>query len=365
MERPEKAVSIEASCCQPEPTDGAAVTAKSYIIGYVPTKVGKIPRVGTEMSRADKWGAIRARWTINRMRYTVEPGLYAVGSPDGDSIVLVSSNYKLSFDLLRRELDGIDAWIVVLNTKGINVWCAAGKGTFGTEEIVKRIRLTGLEKVVAHRRLILPQLGAPGVAAHEVKKLSGFDVTYGPIRSKDIPAFLHAGMVATPRMRQVGFSFSDRLTLVPAELTGWFGYLGVVVAAFLALGGLSSNGYSGSVAMASIVPSLLGLLLAYVAGTVASPLLLPWLPGRAFSLKGVWPGIGLALLALLLVSADRGLLEVSAWMLIVPAISSFLAMNFTGSSTYTSLSGVKKEMKIAVPSQITAFVIGTVLWVWA
>jgi acetyl-CoA decarbonylase/synthase complex subunit gamma len=195
--------------------------------------------------------------------------------------------------------------------------------------------------------------------------MSGFEVVYGPVRSQDIPAFIKAGMVATPEMRQVRFSFSDRLVLVPAELTSWLRYLGVVVAAFLVLGGLSGNGYSGSVAAASIVPSLFGVVLAYVAGTVASPLLLPWLPGRAFSLKGVWPGIGLAILALLLVSRDRGLLEVSAWMLIAPAISSFLTMNFTGSSTYTSLSGVKKEMKIAVPSQITAFVIGTVMWLWA
>ena len=38
------------------------------------------------------------------------------------------------------------------------------------------------------------------------------------------------------------------------------------------------------------------------------------------------------------------MIEALAWMLIIPAISSYLAMNFTGASTYTSLSGVKKDI---------------------
>ena len=85
-----------------------------------------------------------------------------MGSPSPDSPVLVSANYKLSFDVLRRSLAGIDAWILVLDTKGINVWCAAGKGTFGTEELLRRIAAVRLGEVVSHRRLVLPQLGAPG-----------------------------------------------------------------------------------------------------------------------------------------------------------------------------------------------------------
>jgi acetyl-CoA decarbonylase/synthase complex subunit gamma len=85
------------------------------------------------------------------MDYSIEPGLYALGAPDRESPVLVSANYKMSFDELRSALPGRDLWILVLDTKGINVWCAAGKGTFGTEELVKRIASSGLSQVVAHR----------------------------------------------------------------------------------------------------------------------------------------------------------------------------------------------------------------------
>ena len=122
----------------------------------------EIPKVPTKLCRADRLGAFKARWGVGRMKYTIEPGLYAVGNPNPDSIVLVTANYKLSFDTLRKELGSLNAWIMVLDTKGINVWCSAGKGTFGTDEIVRRVQETRLGEVVAHRKLIVPQLGAPG-----------------------------------------------------------------------------------------------------------------------------------------------------------------------------------------------------------
>ena len=130
-----------------------------------------MPQVSSSLVWADRWGTIKARWGINRMHYTIEPGLYALGKPNGQSPVFVTANYKMSFDRLREALPGRDAWILVLDTKGINVWCAAGKGTFGTTELVSRIESSGLKQVVSHRELILPQLSGPGVAAHEVKKI--------------------------------------------------------------------------------------------------------------------------------------------------------------------------------------------------
>ena len=171
-------------CCQsgenlinpmPEQKSG---DKKLWIKGQIETPVGKVSVVHTELSSADKFGTWKARWGIGRMKYRIEPGLYAVGNPSDNSPVFVSANYKMSFDSLRKSLSGIDGWIMVIDTKGINVWCAAGKGTFGTDEIASRIAICGLDKVVSHRRIILPQLGAPGVSAHKVKEKSGFTVTY-------------------------------------------------------------------------------------------------------------------------------------------------------------------------------------------
>lgn len=299
------------------------------------------------------------------MKYVVEPGLYAVGNPDSNSVVLVSANYKMSFDRLRSELTGFSAWILVVDTDGINVWCAAGKGTFGTEEVVRRIEIVKLSEIVDHRRLVLPQLAAPGVSAHEVKKLSGFSVTYGPVRAEDLPAFLAAGMKATEEMRRVRFPLIARAVLIPVELVMGTKYIMLFAVCFLLLAGLSRRGYSAPLVLTEGLPSAILILAAYLAAIIGGPVLLPWLPGRAFSVKGLWIGLASAAAATpyLLNSAfsdDR--LTIAGWLLIVPTICSFFVMNFTGASTYTSLSGVKREMRIAVPLQLLCAAAGVGLW---
>lgn len=298
------------------------------------------------------------------MKYIVEPGIYALGNPDSEAVVLVSSNYKLSFDALRKELKGLDAWVLVLDTKGINVWCAAGKGTFGTDEIVNRIDLVELDKIVNHRKIIVPQLGAPGVSAHEVKKRCGFSVIYGPVRACNIIDFIKAGMKATQQMRQVFFSLYDRLVLTPVEFVMGGKYMIFIMAVLFILSGISAQGYSSDLALSRGFHSVVNLFTAYFSGAIIVPLLLPWLPGRSFSFKGFSVGL-FVVIVLFSLKLTGSKVETIAWFFLIPVVSSFLAMNFTGASTYTSLSGVKKEMRVAVPLQIIAAVLGIGMWLTA
>jgi acetyl-CoA decarbonylase/synthase complex subunit gamma len=300
------------------------------------------------------------------MHYTVEPGLYALGRPDEKTPVLVTANYKMSFDRLREALSDHDAWILVLDTEGINVWCSAGKGTFGTEELVRRIDASKLAQVVSHRELILPQLAGPGVAAHQVKKLSGFRVIYGPIRAKDLPAFMDNGLKATPEMRRVTFTTWERVVLIPVELVSALKWVFIISFVFFLLGGLGGQGGFWANALDYGLFSVLALLGALTAGAILTPLLLPWLPGRAFSLKGLSMGLIMAVILTVFRVGDLGTwtgrLEILAWFFLVPALAAYLGMNFTGASTYTSLSGVKKELKWAVPLEIAAGGVGLCLW---
>lgn len=336
-----------------------------FQMGVVSTPAGPVSQVSTELTRADRLGALRARIGIGRMRYRVSPGLYAVGNPSGDSPVFVSANYKMSFDRLRSNLKGIDGWILVLDTHGINVWCAAGKGTFGTDELASRVESTNLEKIVSHRQLVVPQLGAVGVSAHEVLKKCGFRVTYGPIRAPDIKGFIESGMQAAPEMRGVEFSFKERFALIPMEVLGWAKLALIIALIFLILGGLSEGGFSLAGILNEGISGAAIFLGAYVLGSVTAPVLLPWLPGRAFALKGLWVGLvaaaAIAISHFLNPGAIDGL-QTLAWLFIIPTVTSFTAMNFTGSSTYTSISGVRKEMKFAVPLQIICLLFGFVLW---
>jgi hypothetical protein len=347
---------------QPPGAEGAPPGA--YVQETIATPGGEARVVGTDLVWADHLGGWKVRWGLGRGGYAVAPGLHAVGAPTADSVVLVSANYKLSFDALRKELAGRDAWILVLDTKGINVWCAAGKGTFGTDELVTRVEATALGEVVSRRRLVLPQLGAPGVSAHEVKRRCGFRVVYGPVLARDLPAFLDAGMKATPAQRTVRFPLLERVRLIPVELVmtpRWALYLGVVL---LLASGIGVDGYALDRVVADGLPSLGFILLTTALAGALAPALLPWLPGRAFALKGVWIGAPAAAGAASWVAASPGShwTSVAAWALMLPALASFVAMNFTGASTYTSLSGVMKEMRVAVPLQALATFVGVTLW---
>ncbi|RPI27910.1 MAG: carbon monoxide dehydrogenase [Acidobacteria bacterium] len=306
----------------------------------------------SRLTRRDRWDHFLVRVGHRRGEHRVAPGLYGLGRPSPDSAVFVTGNYTLSFDALRSALAGTDAYILVLDTKGVNVWCAAGKGTFGTDELVGRIRLAGLSAVVKHRTLILPQLGAPGVAAHEVKKRTGFRVVYGPVRASDLPDYLRA-RDATPEMRRVRFTLGDRLVLLPVEVRNRL--LPMLIAALVLyfLGGLTA-----ALAGAACI----------LAGALAFPILLPWLPTPNFSTKGFFLGGVVALPFALWAAAGHP--DWSWWvraghavefLLAMPAVTAFVALNFTGATTFTSRTGVKREMSAYIRPMAVTFVTGAAL----
>lgn len=341
------------SCCG----NGAQILSipnAPYIAGLNITAVGVVPRVSTDLAMRDMIGAWQVRWGIGRMNYKVEPGLYSTGKPDENSPVLVTANYKLTFDSLRKELAGLNVWILVLDTKGVNVWCAAGKGTFGTDELVHRIEAVRLGEIVKHRTVILPQLGATGVAAHEIAKRSGFHVLYGPVRASDVKSFLDAGMKATPEMRTVRFTLADRLVLTPVDLVQWFKPLTLFFGVLFILNALGFGQFG--------ITEFAGFLGAVVAGCVLTPILLPWIPGRAFSFKGALLGLLWACAVIVLSGglSHFGYLKTISYLFLLPSVSAYTAMNFTGSSTYTSPTGVNKEMRISIPVMLGSSLLGVI-----
>ena len=358
---------VEKGCCAPRKLTGtlgakaeneARLSLKEkWVVGSTGIGDDRVPLVSTTLRGADVLGTWKSRWAMGRDDYSVHPGLYGVGSPGEQSPVLVTANYKMTLDSLRRELTGLDAWILVLDTHGINVWCAAGKGTFGTKELVRRIRAVELGRRVSHRSLILPQLGAVGVQAHEVKKETGFKVTYGPVRAADLPAFLAAGQVATPAMRKVRFNTLDRLALAPAELVFTFKPIAIALGVLFLLNVLGIGSYGAT--------DLYALAGAVLVGCVLTPVLLPMIPGRAFSLKGAELGLLWAVAVCVLNGWPSAPAfewpKALAYLLILPSVSAYLAMNFTGSTTYTSPSGVNREMRAAIPAMLIATALGLLL----
>ena len=308
-------------------------------------------RVRSEWTAEDRRGAIRCRLGKFRMRWRVEPGLYALGRPDGDSPVLVTASYRLGFDMLRRDLQGVACWILVLDTNGINVWCAAGAGTLGAAEVVFRVAKSRLAEVVSHRTLILPQLAAPGVSAEDVARLSGFEVRFGPVRSRDIHAYLSQGSQASAEMRAVRFGARDRAALVPMEVGQ--SLMRFPAFAFVAIlyAGLGPGGVTLGRAWTGSWPLFALGLGAVLSGSVLVPLLLPLIPPRAFSAKGWAVGAVVtgALLHGLGLAAAKDPFWIAACWLFFPAASAWMALAFTGATPFTGPSGARAEVRVTLP----------------
>ena len=195
------------------------------------------------------------------------------------------------------------------------------------------------------------ELGATGVSAWEIKRDSGWQVKFGPVRARDLRVFLSNGLKKNDEMRRVRFPFRERMAIAPTELVqSWPLLLGILAASALLALPLDA-GYG-----ARLLGAGLPLLGAVAVGTILFPALLPYVPFRAFSLKGALLGalwVIAVSLALRMPVAGAAALTLMA----VP-IAAFLAMNFTGSSTFTSKPGAALEVKRGLLPMISSLTIG-------
>ena len=367
-----KKKNTEGGCCsepiskEPQPCCCSADEIKQQTPPSCTTETEKnsVSSISSKWLWSDRWGQIKCRIGGRRDDYTTTPGLFAIGTPDENSDVLVTSNYKLSFDILRKDLKGTDAWILVLDTKGINVWCAAGKGTFGTAGLINKIEDTNLINIVKHKKLIVPQLGAVGVSAHKVTEKTGFKVIYGPIKSGDIKGYIANNYTATEEMRLMKFPLKDRLVLVPIEFYHpwkkflWFSLLTLLIF------GLQPNGIIFSYIFKEGLPIVVLGAVSITAGALLVPALLPILPSRSFAIKGFIAGLITPLIALFFsgcISVFANVYIIIFCWILFPIISSYIGLQFTGASTFTNMSGVKKELKIGLPIYIICTILSIIL----
>jgi acetyl-CoA decarbonylase/synthase complex subunit gamma len=297
------------------------------------------------------------------MDYAISPGLYACGRPNSLSPVFATANFKLTFDILRKALHGISAWILALDTKGVNVWCAAGKGTFGTKELIERIKSTRLKSISKTGEIILPQLGAPGIAAHVVQKSTSLRILYGPAEARHIPKYLARNRQCTREMRRVQFPILSRLEISLYEFASALKWILLTSLTALILASFRGNSFSIAAGWDRTVSFHAMLLTSLFTGTFLFAALLPWLPGRAFTLKGFSLSlIPSVLILFVFIGSSQNIPGIIAAVATLQAITLSLALAFTGASTFTSLSGVKRETGFSLPFIASLFILGAFFW---
>jgi hypothetical protein len=243
----------------------------------------------------------------------VRPGLYRVGRPGPSAPVLVTGNFDLTVRRVVKGIRELDVYLLVADSHGINVWCAAGGGHFTAASVVTAVKRSGLDELVNHRRLILPQLCANGVSGRDIEAATGWRVTWGPTRAVDIPAYLARGGRKADSMRRVAFPCLDRMEM---SLVMWW-FMCPLLAAVMLIARPRAT-----------IPVLLSLLALFLVTGV----LWPWLPGYQGMTKGfVLAGASLLLtVALSLTALHLAPRSLFNWCVGLSALALFVGTDFQG-----------------------------------
>jgi ferredoxin len=179
--------------------------------------------------------------------FPTETGLRVIGDPGRDAPVFVTCNFDLTVRRVTRALRGLDCYLLVAPSKGINVWCAAGGGMFNAHSVTSVLKTSRIAEKVDHRWLVLPQLSAPGIDVAHIEEQTGWHCRFGPVYARDIPEYVASRFRKTDAMRQARFPLRDRLEMAVM----WATPLSIVAAVPVAIFGLNS------------VPGLVALIWAF------------------------------------------------------------------------------------------------------
>ena len=153
-------------------------------------------------------------------------GVVKIGNPDENSPVFLTCNYHLTVERVKKALKKMDCFLLITNSNGYNVWCGSTGGHLTNHDVISILKTSGVEQLVSHRRVVLPQLAATGIEARVIKEKTGWEVIWGPVYAKDIPAFVENKYIKTQEMRGVIFPLVQRIEMA----TMWAFPFSVIIA---------------------------------------------------------------------------------------------------------------------------------------
>ncbi len=292
-----------------------------------------------DFSLLDLFKALYCWLRSYRQAMALEPGLYYTGNVyDRDTPLLVSCNYHLTVFMLWRIIRSRNVRILIIDTKGINVWCSAGKGQFSAKEIFRQLELYPdeiLKPEDAKLQVVLPKLSLSGVSLKELRD-GGLMPVIGPVYVSDLPAWLDEQPLQSCKSAVYRFDLGDRSFSLAPSMLQFAKYIILIAIGLFALDLLMHTGFHWQV-----IPLSLFIGISYI-------LLFPLLPTRSFALKGLILA-GIISLALgigrsIISKTDFNPLLYGAYFTYIVAISLFFGLYYTGNSGVSNYSLVKKEI---------------------
>ncbi|UCC19728.1 MAG: methyltransferase domain-containing protein [Promethearchaeota archaeon] len=319
-----------------------------------------------------KFKGFRSQMSIYRCLFTgqtdhvpIEPGLYPSGNPNKDSPIIVTANYVYTYIKVMRALKGVDAWVLCVDSRGINVWCAARGNNFGNKQLIEAVETTGIARITNKKTLIVPQLSAGGIAAPLIKSEAPdfpFNILYGPVWAKHLPKFLEERPARkSDKMKLAKFTLSHRFRAEITHTTFLFRkiFLWPSIILFLLL-----------ISITFINPLWISNL--WIVGElwlwiiIANALIAILFPITNFTRKFITKGIIFGIINVLLFSGISWLFQNSLFNILLSSlfyfwVAFFSTMSFSGYTMATSPREIQDEYPIFSKTNMILLIIGLVL----
>ncbi len=321
--------------------------------------------------KSRKFKGLQAQLNIFRCIFTgqvdevpIEPGIYQSGNPDEASPIIVTANYIYTYIKVMRALKGLNAWVLCVDSRGINVWCAARGNNFGNKQLIEAVEATGIASITNRKTILVPQLSAGGIAAPLIKAEAPdfpFNILYGPVWAKYIPNFLEERPTRKPdKMKFAKFTLSHRFRAEITHTTFLFRkiFLWPSIALILLILGLN---FIDTLWIRKLW--IVGELWLWI--IIANALIAILLPITKFTRKFITKGIMFGIIIVILFSVISWIFNYSLPNIILSSffyfwLAFFSTMSFSGYTMATSPREIQDEYPIFTKLNIIFLIIGLV-----
>ena len=120
----------------------------------------------------------------------VEPKIYEIGKVTKNSPVAVTTNFSITYFTGAGEVESskVPTYIICCDSEGMSVLTAWAAEKFTAESIADMLKKSGIEGIVAHKKVIIP--GYVSVLSGKLEEVSGWKVSVGPKEASGIPNYL-------------------------------------------------------------------------------------------------------------------------------------------------------------------------------
>jgi acetyl-CoA decarbonylase/synthase complex subunit gamma len=130
-------------------------------------------------------------YTDPRVPMAVEAKIYELNQPGDDSLVLLTTNFALTYFSVANEIEAtkVPVYLAIQDTEGLSVLTSWSAGKFNGETAGEFIKKSGLEQKTKNRKIVIPGLLAR-IRGELEDELPGWEIVIGPREAAGISSFL-------------------------------------------------------------------------------------------------------------------------------------------------------------------------------